>query len=237
MMHRPPRMVLATTFELSFTTVEAAVTDQVRRAILSGELPPGTRMLQGELAERMSISITPIRAALRQLAAEGLIHIDPHRAVSVHTPTPAELREVFEIRVLLEPVSVKKAAKRITEQELARAEEILDAMDAAETTGEWDVLNRDFHALLVNASGSARLTKMMLDLLSLATIGIRNAGVLSADRMREANEEHRRILAACRARDPEAARAMTLKHLQSTRKLTVEGATKSRALRTESEAS
>lgn len=229
-------MVLATAFDLSFTTVEAAVTDQVRRAILSGELPPGTRMLQGELAERMSISITPIRAALRQLAAEGLIRIDPRRTVSVHTPSPEELREVFEIRALLEPVSVKKAAKKITEQELARAEALLDQMDAAETTGEWDVLNRDFHALLVTASGSVRLTTMMLDLLSLATIGIRNAGVLSEARMREANEEHRRILAACRARDPEAARAMTMKHLQSTRKLTIEGATKGRVPRTGSEA-
>jgi len=193
-------------------------------------------MLQGELAERMSISITPIRAALRRLATEGLIHIDPHRAVTVHTPSADELREVFEIRVLLEPVSVKKAAKRMTEQELVRAEQLLDAMDAAQTTGEWDVLNRDFHALLVTASGSARLTKIMLDLLSLATIGIRNAGVLSGDRMREANEEHRRILAACRARDPEAARAMTMKHLQSTRRLTVEGGIKRRASKTEKEA-
>jgi DNA-binding GntR family transcriptional regulator len=214
-------MVPATAFDLAFTTVEAAVTDQVRRAILTGELPPGTRMLQGELAERLAISITPIRAALKQLAAEGLIHIEPRRAVSVHLPTPEELREVFEIRILLEPVSVKKAARKITDEELERAEELLDAMDAAESTGEWDVLNRDFHALLVAASGSARLSTIMLNLLSLATIGIRSSGVLSVPRMDEAGVEHRRILAACRARDPEAARAMTLKHLQSTRRLTL----------------
>jgi DNA-binding GntR family transcriptional regulator len=62
----------------------------------------------------------------------------------------------------------------------------------------------------------------MLNLLSLATIGIRSADVLTDARMREANEEHRLILAACRARDPEAARSMTLKHLHSTRRMTVE---------------
>lgn len=229
-------MVLATTLDISFATVEAVVTDRVRRAILSGELPPGTRMLQAELAERMAISITPIRAALRQLAAEGLIHIEPRRAVSVHMPSAEELREVYEIRVLLEPVSVKQAAKKITEEELARAEELLDAMDGAETTGEWDVLNRDFHALLVAASGSPRLATIMLNLLSLATIGIRSAGVLSEARMREANEEHRRILAACRARDPEAARAMTMKHLQSSRRLATGNGAKSRASRKGSEA-
>jgi DNA-binding GntR family transcriptional regulator len=210
------------TLGLSVATVEAAVTDRVRRAILTGELPPGTRMLQAELAQRMAVSITPIRAALRNLAAEGLIHIEARRAVSVHRPSAEELREVFEIRTLLEPVSVKKAAKRITDAELAQAEALLDGMDAAETTGEWDVLNRDFHALLVAASGSPRLTTIMLNLLSLATIGIRSADVLNDERMREANEEHRQILAACRARDPEAARAMTLRHLQSTRRMTVE---------------
>lgn len=214
-------MVEATGFDLAFTTVEAAVTDQVRRAILTGELPPGTRMLQAELAERMAISITPIRGALKQLAAEGLIHIEPRRAVSVHVPSAEELQEVYEIRTLLEPVSMKKAAKKITEAELERAEAILDAMESADDHGEWDVLNRDFHALLVHASGSARLSTIMLNLLSLATIGIRNAGVLSDDRMHEANVEHRRILAACRARDPEAARAMTMKHLQSTRRFTM----------------
>lgn len=213
--------VNASALELSVTTVEAAVTDRVRRAILMGELPPGTRMLQAELASRMGVSITPIRAALRNLAAEGLIHIEARRAVSVHKPSPEELRDVYEIRTLLEPVSVKKAARQITDEQLEAAEALVDGMDAAQTTGEWDVLNRDFHALLVAASGSPRLTTIMLNLLSLATIGIRSADVLTADRMREANEEHRQILAACRARDPEAARAMTLKHLHSTRRLTV----------------
>lgn len=207
---------------LSVVTVEAAVTDRVRSAILSGELQPGTRMLQGELAARMAVSITPIRAALRQLASEGLIRIEARRTVSVHQPSADELREVFEIRTLLEPVAVKKAAKRITDDEILSAERMLDGMDAAQTTGEWDVLNRDFHALLVGASGSPRLETIMISLLSLATIGIRSADVLTDGRMREANEEHRSILAACRARDPEAARAMTLKHLRSTRRMTVE---------------
>jgi DNA-binding GntR family transcriptional regulator len=207
---------------VSVATLEAAVTDRVRRAILMGELPPGTRMLQGELAERMAVSITPIRAALRQLAMEGLVHIEARRTVAVHRPTPDELAEVYEIRLLLEPVAVKKAATRITQTELERAEGLLDGMDAAETTGEWDVLNRDFHALLMEAAGSPRMTTIMLSLLSLATIGIRSANVLTPERTREANVEHREILAACRAGDPEAARAMTLKHLHSTRKFTTD---------------
>lgn len=208
-----------TALEGSFTTVESAVTDRVRRAILTGELAPGTRMRQAELAERMSISITPIRAALRQLAAEGLLNVEPRRTVSVHRPSAEELREVYEIRVLLEPVTMKKAAKRISDEELARAEELLGAMERAGEPSTWVVLNRDFHALLTTASGSARLAEILVNLLSLATIGIKNSGVLSEDRLREANEEHRLMLAACRTRDADAARAMTLRHLRASRKL------------------
>jgi DNA-binding GntR family transcriptional regulator len=208
-----------TALEGSFTTVESAVTDRVRRAILTGELAPGTRMRQAELAERMSISITPIRAALRQLAAEGLLNVEPRRTVSVHRPSAEELREVYEIRALLEPVTMKKAARRISDEELARAETFLDAMEKAGDPATWDVLNRDFHALLITSSGSRRLAEILINLLSLSTIGIRASGLLTEERVREANEEHRLMLAACRDRDADAARAMTLRHLRASRKL------------------
>jgi DNA-binding GntR family transcriptional regulator len=167
----------------------------------------------------MSISITPIRTALRQLAAEGLIEIEPRRTVSVHQPSPAELAETYEIRALLEPDCMKKSVKRITDSDLAFVEERVAAMDAGPDVREWDVLNREFHAVLINASDSPRLIAILMNLLSLATIGMRASGVLTEERMREANEEHHAMLAACHDRDPDAARAMTLKHLRTSRKL------------------
>lgn len=206
-------------FDSAFTTVESEVAERIRRAILTGELLPGTRMRQAELAERMSISITPIRTALRQLAAEGLIEIEPRRTVQVHQPSAAELAEIYEIRALLEPACMKKSVKRISEEDLAYVEERVEAMDASPDLREWDVQNREFHAALINASGSPRLIAILTNLLSLATIGMRASGVLTPGRMREANEEHRAMLAACRDHDPDAARAMTLKHLRTSMKL------------------
>jgi DNA-binding GntR family transcriptional regulator len=215
MMHPPIQSPSPTALDSTFSTVESEVVDRIRRAILTGELPPGTRMRQAELAERMSISITPIRTALRQLAVEGLVHVDPRKTVSVHQPSPEELDEIYMLRGLLEPACMAKAAVRMTEAELTRAQELVDAMDARPNARQWDVLNREFHVLLINASGSPRLTGILINLLGLASIGMRVTGVLSDERMREANDEHRRLLAACRDRDEEAARDMTLTHLRS----------------------
>jgi DNA-binding GntR family transcriptional regulator len=202
-----------------FTTIEAEITDRVRRAILRGELRPGMSVPQGELAEQFAVSITPVRAALRQLAAEGLINIEPFRAVSVHQPTPDELREVYEIRVLLEPAVTSKAAKLISDEALDEAEKLLERMEGSADARDWDVLNRDFHAAVVSGANTPRLVGNVLNLLGLATLGIRASGVLTQERMREANEEHREILRACRARDAERARSMTLRHLRTSRKL------------------
>lgn len=207
-----------TAFDSTFTTVESEVADRIRRAILTGELMPGTRMRQAELAERMSISITPIRAALRQLAVEGLLHIEPRRTVSVHQPSREELNEIYMIRGLLEPACMATAATRIGDAELDRAEQFATAMNAHPSPREWDVLNREFHVLLIHASGSPRLTAILTNLLSLATLGMRVSGVLSERRMREANGEHRLLLAAFRDRDPSAVRKMTLAHLRSSQR-------------------
>lgn len=222
MMHRAPAIADNSpimSLESAFSTVESEVAERIRRAILSGQLPPGTRMRQAELAERMSISITPVRTALRQLAAEGLIEIEPRRTVTVHQPSPTELAEIYEIRALLEPACMKKVVKRISDADLQLVEERVAAMDASTDVHEWDVLNREFHAILIHASESPRLSAVLMNLLSLATIGMRASGVLTPERMREANEEHHGMLKACRDRDPDAARTMTLKHLRTSMKL------------------
>ncbi len=205
--------------QLPFRTVEEAVANRIRRAILLGDLRPGTRILQAELAERMGTSITPVRAALRHLAGEGLIHIEPQRSVLVHKPTLAELAEIYEIRLLLEPTSMAKTAAAITNDELEAAARILDRLESEVDLGEWCILNREFHALLVKASRSPRMTTIMTNLLSLSAMHNRISFSRSPQRMRLADQEHRRILASLRVHDPERAQAMALKHLESSRRV------------------
>src|SRR5437870_2526894 len=102
-------------------TAQAHIVERLRQEILSGRIPPGTRLTQAELAKRMETSTTPVREAVRELSAEGLVRISPHREVIVHEPTRLELEEIYELRVLLEPLSVIKAAKIITPSQVLAA--------------------------------------------------------------------------------------------------------------------
>ena len=197
-------------------TIEAAATEALRRRILTGDLGPGTPLLQADLAEQLGTSITPIRAALTQLAGEGLVRAEPHHTMFVADPTPESLKEVYEMRLLLEPTSVARAARLISAGDLESAEDLLHQMEETEDMGEWSSLNRDFHALLVSASGSPRLTQVMLDLLGLSALQIRRALPRHVSgRRASADLEHRQILAAMRAGDPRDAHRCVLVHLKS----------------------
>lgn len=91
----------------SLRTAQENVLQYLRHAIVSGRLPPGTRLVQAELAATLNISVTPIREALRELGAIGLVDLDPFRGAVVHTPTLAELEDIFEIRAALLPLNIR----------------------------------------------------------------------------------------------------------------------------------
>lgn len=98
--------------------------DHVAFAILSGELSGGTRLLQTKLAAELDLSTTPLREALRDLAMEGLVVFDPHRGAVVRTLDIDEVREIYELRITLEPIMVRRVAERITAEQFDRAEEL-----------------------------------------------------------------------------------------------------------------
>jgi DNA-binding GntR family transcriptional regulator len=192
------------------------VADRLRTEILAGLLPPGNRLLQTAVAQRMRTSTTPVREALRELAAEGLLDGDPHRGFVVHNPTQEELAELYELRMLLEPASIAKTAERIGPEELAAAERLLDAMDGEENSARWAILNRDFHALLAAASGRPLTTAVLSNLRDRASVYVALSLHGSRERLRASNSQHREILRACRARDAERAREVTVAHLHTT---------------------
>src|SRR5688500_9360265 len=98
----------------------------LEEAIVSGEIPPGSVLRQETLSEQFAVSRTPVREALRRLAALGLVSFEPNRGVRVRTLTPAELREAFLVRAELESLATEIAATKMTPealQELGAAEE------------------------------------------------------------------------------------------------------------------
>jgi DNA-binding GntR family transcriptional regulator len=201
---------------LNRRTAQAMVAGRLRVEILSGLIPPGTRLLQTKLAERMRTSTTPVREAMAELAAEGLVDLDPHRGVVVHEPTEGELHEVYEMRSLLDPVLMEKTVKSITESEIEQADAQRQRMEEETDPGAWVVLNSQFHALLDGAARSPLLSSTVRNLRNRSSIYIAASLQESPERIVDANAEHRAMVDACRVRDGNAALEPTDQHIEAT---------------------
>lgn len=201
---------------LNRMTAHEMVAGRLRVEILSGRISPGARLLQTKLAERMRTSTTPVREAMTELAAEGLVDLDPHRGVIVHEPTEQELFEVYEMRSILDPVLMIKTVTNITESEIERSAALCRRMEGESEPGAWVVLNSHFHASLDGAARSPLLAGTVRNLRNRSSIYIAASLRESPDRMARANEEHLAMVEACRRRDVDAGATPTRQHIEAT---------------------
>jgi len=201
---------------LNRRTAQAMVAGRLRVEILSGLIPPGTRLLQTKVAERMRTSTTPVREAMTELSAEGLVDVDPHRGVIVHEPTETELREVYEMRSLLDPVLIAKTVTNITQSEIERSAALCRRMEDQVEPGAWVVLNSHFHAHLDAAARSPLLASTVRNLRNRSSIYIAASLRESPERIADANAEHLAMVDACRRRDVDAGLEPTGKHIEAT---------------------
>ena len=202
--------------DVSRRTAHDQVVEELRRGILGGTLAPGTPLVLAELAAQLGVSRTPIREAIRDLASEGLVDVDSYRSSVVHTPTPAEAQEVYELRLLLEPLAVRSAVERATDAHLARAGALQRAMAGSDDAGHWVLLNRDFHAVLLEPAASSKLLGILASLRDAATVHV--AMSLRADPSQRAasDRQHAALLDAHARRDAELAVELTIAHLRAT---------------------
>jgi DNA-binding GntR family transcriptional regulator len=198
-------------------TAHQLALDTLRRSILTGRIPNGTRLVQADIAEQLQVSTTPVREALRDLATEGLIRLDAHRGAVVKTLTADEASEIYHLRRLLEPEAMRLAVERITDEELDAAARIQERADAEDDTAAWIELNRQFHRIFVDAARSPRLAGILHTLFDAATMYIAATLLDGSERRVEDNAEHHRLLDAVRRRDPQAAIDVMLAHMDHTR--------------------
>jgi DNA-binding GntR family transcriptional regulator len=184
------------------------VRDLLEEAILEGELKPGERLRAEALAQRFGTSRTPIREALVQLEGQGLVELEPNRGAVVRTFDRDDVRDLYEVRALLEPAAAARAAQRISADDLDR----LQALCADASVDEQIVNNETFHRIIVEAAGSPRLEVAMR-----AASGIPRAFrslFWHDDRQRaESLLCHRRLVSALRAGDPRLAEAVMRMHI------------------------
>jgi DNA-binding GntR family transcriptional regulator len=197
-------------------TAHELVRDTLRHAIFSGVLTGGTRLVQAEIAAQLQVSTTPVREALRDLASEGLIRIDPHRGAVVHELNADELGEIYEIRKALEPLVIRKAAENITESELAAAAALQEQMDGETDPGAWVELNWRFHALIERASRSPRLQSLVATAQGAAAQYVGFSLKVQPGRMAQGNAEHRELLKALAGKEGARAAEILIEHLSRT---------------------
>lgn len=197
-------------------TTQATVTEHLRQAILLGHLPGGTRLLQTELAEALNVSATPVREALRELSTQGLIEFDPFKGATVRMPTLSLLEEVYEMRSVLIPLSVKKGIAQITSKQISDAEALLRQMELTSNHEEWVDLNRQFHTVLDDATQTTQLKEFLRRLSDLSAIYINLSFSERPLRKEESEQEHRAILEAYQRKEVDIAIQLTLNHLNGT---------------------
>jgi DNA-binding GntR family transcriptional regulator len=205
------------TIEPSGALVERSVlSDQVKDRLLdrivSGELEPGSRIVETRVAREFGISQAPVREALRSLASLGLVEMRPHRGAWVRQPSPEELIEAVQVRGVLEAYAAEQAAPTISDEIILDLERLLDEM--LDLAADGDALaqshkNAEFHATVVSAAGNAMLERTWR-LLEPFTQTYLTSTAPGVDLMWLA-KRHELILDALRTHDPEAA-SLTMRH-------------------------
>ncbi|CAM3012229.1 MULTISPECIES: GntR family transcriptional regulator [Methylobacterium] len=191
------------------------LSDRIRNAltdaITSGEIPAGTALDEQNLAQRYGASRTPVREALRQLAASGLVEVRPRRGVVVARLTPERIADMFETTAEIEAMCARLATYRMTPLERGRLMDLQEDSAAAVEAGDvdaYDRLNRAFHESLYAATHNSFMAEQALAIRE-RLAAFRRTQLRHGDRIRRSRDEHGEILAAIAEGDGElAARRM-----------------------------
>jgi DNA-binding GntR family transcriptional regulator len=196
-----------------------AIARRIRAAILGGQLAPGARIRQEALARQLGVSRIPVREALRQLEAEGLLLLTPHSGARVARLDFDEHLELYQLREALEPVALAESAPRVTPERLDQMRELLDRIDhAADDPLTWLGYDRAFHLASYADAPMPRLLRLIESFWN-TTQQYRRAFLLTLDArgIELVNAEHRLILAALERGDATDAEQRQRSHIRRTR--------------------
>jgi len=192
------------------------IVDALRERILDGVLPPGLQVRQEALAEQFGVSRVPVREALRQLEAEGLIQTELHKGAFVSTLSLDEVIEMLDIRIGLELRALKLAVPNFTKEQAKEAERILKRYDGSESPHEWRDLNLAFHLALYKPSNRPRLVKMIEEVV-LGTHRFLRTYISAVVGRDQPQAEHHKLLELCVTRNTPGALKLLETHIERTK--------------------
>jgi DNA-binding GntR family transcriptional regulator len=196
----------------------ARVADYLRTAILNGEIPPGERIRQEEVAEQFGTSRLPVREALRILEAEGLTEHEPNKGARVPRLDRHQVDVIYQMRERLEPLALAESLPLLSESDLARLDELQTRIEANTDLNSFLALDREFHLLTYSGCTIEALTAMVTRMWN-STQHYRRAFVRigGSGRAWVINSEHRLLLDAIERRDPVDAERYLGGHIRRTR--------------------
>jgi DNA-binding GntR family transcriptional regulator len=199
----------------------ALVHEQLRQAILRGDVPPGPATSQLVLARELGVGRTPLREALRMLQSEGLVISEPNRRVRIADLTVADAEELYLMRIMLESVAARITVPVLTDSDIAELEGLMAQMDHLMRAGG-SILepHHRFHARFVSAAGP-RVVAQIAQLFDHAERYRRAFGASQPDHWKLRRAEHREILDAAKAGDGDATSAAIAAHYLRTAKIVV----------------
>jgi DNA-binding GntR family transcriptional regulator len=179
---------------------------EIRSRLLRGDYSPGERLSESELSEKCGVSRTPVREALRRLALEYFVRIEPNRGAFVIDWSREDIMDMFEMRSMLEGLAARKAAERASPAHIEKLFNIINEIDVISANAESEIieqflsLNRQFHDVIFEASGSPKLTEIIARFVEQAVV-VRTAAQFNSDDIARSNQHHKDLANAIRARN------------------------------------
>lgn len=190
------------------------IAEALREAIVRGIFQEGQSLRQDEIATQFGVSRIPVREALRQLEAEGLVTLHLNRGATVSALSPAEAQEIFEIRSALEVKAIQLAIPKLTASDLEKASEILAQTDQVTDAGMLAKLNWEFHATLYAAAERPRLLTM-IKTQHLNVDRYVRLQMSQIDYLDCSQKEHYQLLEACQQQDTKAGVRLLKRHIDT----------------------
>lgn len=190
----------------------------LREGIFSGQLAPGDRLKEREICDRLAVSRTPVREALRRLEADGLVRLEPRRGGVVTELDLDEANEIFSLGAVLESFAARQAASRATPADLARLDKLVADMGRLVTRGAHDLraqymsLDNELHGTILELAGNRYLVAMLRQTVGLPVL-VRAFTGYSTEDLERSHQQHQTIVEALHAGDPDWAEAAMRCHI------------------------
>jgi len=190
----------------------------LKESIIKGFLEPGTKLLENKIAEKMQVSRTPVREAMQKLVAEGFVKTTPNQTMVVTEVSPEDVKEVLQIRGVLEGLAARIAAKKINRREIDELENVVAQMSlyvSKENLSSYCKVDDEFHDLILNICGNKWIIQIR-DNLGSFIYRFRIKSLSVPGRLKCSLKEHQAIMEALKKRDSVEADRLSQVHMENT---------------------